>query len=137
MKIFILCLIVGLSMMSVVSAGASEPITGLVIDSRGYDLIGEYPLQILDSRGLIVNSLVCISPSWITKSHPITYYQESNHNTITEGKSRVGSNYLTVKAVAVKSQGRSIVISLDDADKILSHREMKDIFEKGNIVILN
>ncbi|MCC5464561.1 hypothetical protein [Pelosinus baikalensis] len=119
------------------SAGTSEQgkrITGIVIDARGMGLETVMSPTIYDKNGQIVNSIIPDDLGWISKNGTVDYYDSIKE--VLDGKSRVGENYILIKAIEVRDFKANPVISIDDAKKLKSLPEFNYILKKSNIIFI-
>jgi len=119
------------------SAGTSEQgrrITGIVIDVRGMGLETAMSPIIYDKNGQVVNNIIPDDLGWISKNGIVDYYDSINE--VLDGKSRVGENYLLIKAIEVRDFKTNPVISIEDTKKLKSLPEFNDILKKSNIVFI-
>jgi hypothetical protein len=116
------------------SAEQGKRITGIVIDAHGMGLETAMSPTIYDKNGQVVNNIIPDDLSWISRNGTVDYYDSINE--ILDGKSRVGENYILIKAIEVKDYKANLVISIDDAKKLRSLPEFNDILKKASIVFI-
>jgi hypothetical protein len=118
------------------SISETKQITGLVIDARGLGLQRAMSPNIIDTNGRVLNAFPPFDVDWITKNGAVEYYTDATYAEVVSGKSRAGKNYIMLEAVSVRDFGRNVVISADDANKLLGTKGIIYNTKKCNVVFL-
>jgi hypothetical protein len=135
--LFSLALVLCLSSIVYASpASATNQITGLVIDARGLGLERAMSPNIIDTNGRVLNAFPPFDVNWVTKNGAVEYYTDATYAEVANGHSRAGKDFIMIKAVSVRDFGRNVVISADDANKLLDTKGVIYNSKKCNVVFL-
>ncbi len=112
--------------------------TGIIIDAHGLGLESTFSPVIYDTSGRAIYGIKNIDPDFAI-SQGMVEYAISLDNVLT--KSRAGSNPLVIKAIAVQGGRNSanrvnVVVSPEDADRILLANEKNGILENCAVVFV-
>jgi hypothetical protein len=118
------------------SISETKQITGLVIDARGLGLQRAMSPNIIDTNGRVLNAFPPFDVNWVTKNGAVEYYTDATYAEVANGHSRAGKDFIMIKAVSVRDFGRNVVISADDANKLLDTKGVIYNSKKCNVVFL-
>lgn len=112
--------------------------TGVIIDARGLGLESTFSPVVFDTNGRAVYGMRNIDKDYAIKYGMVGYARSVNSASATE---RAGARPLVLKAKAVRSGRNSanpvnVVISVDDADKLLYVNEKAGILDKRAVVFV-
>ncbi len=112
--------------------------TGVIIDARGLGLESTFSPVVFDTNGRAVYGMRNIDKDYAIKYGMVGYARSVNSDSATE---RAGVRPLVLKAKAVRSGRNSanpvnVVISVDDADKLLYVNEKAGILDKRAVVFV-
>ncbi|EJW99168.1 hypothetical protein EVA_12724 [gut metagenome] len=113
--------------------------SGVVIDASGLGLKPTFSPNIQDTNGRIVYGMQNIDKNFAI-SHGMVEYSKDIQKA-SGGTTRAGANPLVIKAVAVKSGANSVnpvnvVVSVEDADKILFANQQSQMLSKCAVVFV-
>ncbi len=112
--------------------------TGLVIDAKGSALVRTFCPVIYDTNGRAIYGVHNVDKDYAI-SHGIVEYADGSVSwqTVGIGQSRAGSNPLVVKMVSLRDRATNkcdVVISVEDADKILIENQRNGILRSYAVV---
>ena len=112
--------------------------TGVVIDASGMGLEPTFSPVIYDTNGRAIYGINNINPDYAINSGMVGYAQSLESAT---SGNRAGSNPLVITAVSVKGGNNSvnpvnIVVSPEDADRILLANESSGFLENCSVVFV-
>lgn len=112
--------------------------TGVIIDARGLGLESTFSPVVFDTNGRAVYGMRNIDKDYAIKYGMVGYAKSVNSDSAAE---RAGVRPLVLKAKAVRSGRNSanpvnVVISVDDADKLLYVNEKAGILDKRAVVFV-
>lgn len=112
--------------------------TGVIIDARGLGLESTFSPVVFDTNGRAVYGMRNIDKDYAIKYGMVGYARSVNSDSAVE---RAGVRPLVLKAKAVRSGRNSanpvnVVISVDDADKLLYVNEKAGILDKRAVVFV-
>jgi hypothetical protein len=94
--------------------------TGIIVDARGLGLEPTFSPAIYDQTGRAIYGTKFIDPNFAVKYGMVDYAINPEFVEAAEsGHSRAGNSPIIVKAIALQGNNHSVVISTEDADKIL------------------
>lgn len=109
--------------------------TGVVIDATGIEVDRCMSPVIVDTTGRIVYGDKYLDTGFVTKYGMVSYIHDQEMlDKLNAGTSRAGANPLVIKAVGAKDFNRNMVISEDDANKILMANQQNDFLRKTSVV---
>jgi len=113
--------------------------TGIVVDARGLGLEATFSPVIYDTTGRVVYGVNNIDPDFAISQGMVAYARSMRE--IDAGSSRAGSNPLVLNAVQVRGGVNSVnpvnvVVSVEDADKILLACENSNITNRCAVVFV-
>ncbi len=116
----------------------SENYSGVVVDASGLGLQPTFSPVIFDTNGRAIYGVENLDPDKIVESGMVSYSYSVDDEIATE---RAGTNPLIVKAVKVNDAETSankvnVVISVEDADKILLANEKSHMLENCAVVFV-
>ena len=118
---------------------AGSAYTGLIINAQGMDLSPTYAPVIYDVNGRAVYGVKNVDPDYAIIHGIVEYTTDTNMaQAANGGNSRAGSNPLIIKAVSVKARLASkcdVVVSVDDANRILAENERSTFLEKYAVIL--
>jgi hypothetical protein len=95
--------------------------TGIIVDARGLGLEPTFSPAIYDQTGRAIYGTKFIDPDFAVKNGMVDYaINQELVDAAESGHSRAGSSPIIVKAIALQGNNHSVVISTEDADKILA-----------------
>lgn len=109
--------------------------TGLVVDARGLQLERAMSPLVYDDSGRIVYGNMYVDSSFVVNNGMVDYGKVSDDISAMD-LSRAGSNPITVKAVNVRDHNVNVVISKDDADKILASNAQGKFLQNLKVVFV-
>lgn len=115
-------------------APAMPDYTGIVIDARGLGLERVMSPAVYDDKGRAIYGTRNLDSTFVVKYGMADYITNDEISEVGSGKSRAGNNPLIIKAVAVKDFNANIVISEDDANKILIANKQTGFLTKAAVV---
>lgn len=112
--------------------------TGVIVDASGLGLEATFSPAILDTNGRVVYGIANVDKNVVISKGMVDYASAVEEATV---GSRAGDNPLVVKAVEVKGGKNSInkvnvVVSVEDADRILLANEKSGMLEKLAVVFV-
>lgn len=112
--------------------------TGLVIDAKGSALVRTFCPVIYDTNGRAIYGVHNVDKDYAI-SHGIVDYADGSASwqTVGIGQSRAGSNPLIIKMVSLRDRATNkcdIVISVEDADKILIENQKHGFLNRYSVV---
>ena len=112
--------------------------TGIVIDGSGLGIEPTFSPVIYDANGRAIHGIKNLKAEKVIARGMVSY-SNSVQNEITTA--RAGSNPLVIKAVEVRGGNNSVnkvnvVVSVEDADKILLVNQMSNVLEKCAVVFV-
>lgn len=121
-----------------VQAVQSAAYTGIVVDAAGLGLEATFSPVIFDINGRAVYGMRNIDKDFAINKGMVEYSSDIQQATVA---TRAGANPLVVKAVSVKGGTNStnpvnVVVSVEDADKILFANEASGMLEKCAVVFV-
>lgn len=109
--------------------------TGIIIDARNLGLEATFSPGIYDQNGKSIYGSQNIDPDYAIKYGMVDYAPTPELIQAAEnGQSRAGSSPIIVKAVALKNNNQSVIISQSDAEKILSANQIAKFLDKYAVV---
>lgn len=112
--------------------------TGLIVDARGLGLETTFAPVIYDETGTPVYGIKEIDTNLAVTQGMADYAPTPDLvQDAQNGKSRAGTHPITVKASGLKDNNHNIMISTDDAEKILAANQSTQFLSKCAVVFLN
>lgn len=108
--------------------------TGVVIDARGLGLERVMSPLVSDDKGRKIYGHQFLDADFIVKNGMVDYITPDAINEVNSGRSRAGSNPLIIKAIAVQDFNANVVISEDDANKILIANKQTGFLAQTKVV---
>ena len=136
-KIFMSVIIAAMCLAGNASAEVEqEGYTGVIIDASGLGLEPTFSPVIYDDGGRVIYGVENLQYDAVINEGMAGYSQSVN-----EGTERAGSNPLIVKATQVRGGGNStnkvnVVVSVEDADKILLVNENSQVLKRCAVVFV-
>lgn len=116
---------------------ATNGYTGVVIEAKGLGLERCMSPVIKDDKGRVIYGNQNIDVDLITKNGAVDYASDEEMNNIVRyGNSRAGKNPLIIKATKVSDFNRNIVISEEDANKLLVENKGTNFLGKTSVVFV-
>lgn len=109
--------------------------TGLVIDTRGFDLEKALAPRIYDETGRLIYANQYVSSELVVRKGLVDYIGLSHRDEIKSGSSRAGAMPIRVKAIYLRDANSNIVISKVDADRILEANAQSGFLAKESVVV--
>lgn len=112
--------------------------TGVIVDASGLGLEATFSPAILDTNGRVVYGIANVDKDIVISKGMVDYASAVTEATV---GSRAGNNPLVVKAVEVKGGKNSVnkvnvVVSVEDADRILLANEKSGMLENLAVVFV-
>ena len=112
--------------------------TGVIVDASGLGLESTFSPAIIDTNGRVVYGIANVDKDIVISKGMVDYATAVEDATV---GSRAGDNSLVVKAVEVKGGKNSVnkvnvVVSVEDADRILLANEKSGMLEKLAVVFV-
>lgn len=112
--------------------------TGLIVDARGLGLETTFAPVIYDETGNPVYGIKEIDTSLAVTQGMVDYAPTPDLvQDAQNGKSRAGTHPIMVKASGLRDNNHNIMISTDDAEKILAANQSSHFLSKCAVVFLN
>lgn len=111
------------------------PYTGVIVDARGLELQTTFSPAIYDQTGRAIYGTTAIDSKFATEYGMVEYAPDLECiKTAESGHSRAGSFPIIVKAVALKGSNQNVVISTEDAEKILAANQSSNFLKNCAVV---
>jgi hypothetical protein len=123
------------------SATASHPssahdYTGVIIDARGFSLEPALSPRIYNTSGQTIYGKMYINPEYAASQGLVEYITSTAVDTAIKGDSRAGLRPLVLKAIAVKDNNCSVVISDADANLLLESNSSAGFLKNCAVVFV-
>jgi len=118
---------------------AGSAYTGVIVDARGMELSPTFAPAIYDVNGRVIYGVRNVDKDYAIVHGLVEYTtDESMVQRAVTGGARAGSNPLIIKAVSTKTRIANkcdVVVSVEDANKILAENERTGFLEKYAVVL--
>jgi hypothetical protein len=113
----------------------TDSITGVAVDARGLGLETTFSPGIYDESGRCIYGSTNIDANFATNYGMVDYAPTLDLITEVEnGHSRAGSCPIIVKAIALRNNNHSVIVSQADAEKILAADKKDGFFSRCAVV---
>jgi len=111
-----------------------EAYTGLIVDARGLEVQPAMYPRLITMAGEVVYDLMSANPNAVIEKGLVEYSLDME---VTEKSPRVGGTPLIVEAISVSGEyGADIVLTEEDAQKILSLDVINTFFGEAKVIIV-